>query len=316
MSTSEARLPEGRGIPAPERNNAHLFAELHDEPPTPEERGPQPPLASPAANEDDRPADPDPEVEGLLAQLNADDEASEPPSAPPPPPQSPATLPSAPTPAPAGSHPPAAPTAEPPSVPPRPPSPPPATGIMGWPDDPDRPGGTPPSIDDLIRRRPPRSVGRPRGALMTAPEIACHAALGTLKWCCHAADEPDGGFDFGAKDVKAAVSELDETFATPNVVGTYMGREGLIVNGTTIEAGLDLPRVSGHSPFRYAPCVEAAAAALAKLREHGWPDERIAGALGEPDPAALAARLGRLWTHAAYLARYRRGRRRPANLPL
>ena len=145
---------------------------------------------------------------------------------------------------------------------------------------------------------------------MTAPEIACWSAIGALRILAGESADPRGGYDFSSKDIWQSVSQLQEAFATANTVGTYIG-VGLVVNGELVECGLSLRRLTGHSPYRLAPCHESAQEALAKLDEHGWTEADIATEVGEPDFETLAGKLTKLWPFERYLATYRRGRRRP-----
>ena len=167
----------------------------------------------------------------------------------------------------------------------------------------------PVTLDILVRNYAPASILPGRDSGMNAAEIACQVAVAALKLLDAASDDPTGGFDFGSKDIWRASPELLQAFSVPNVAGTYAGR-GLVVGEETIEPGLQLRRLNGHSPYRFAPSLENAQSALHKLVSHGWTYARIAAAVGvQGGPHDLAARLSRLWGYDRYRRTYRRGRR-------
>lgn len=157
------------------------------------------------------------------------------------------------------------------------------------------------------------SVQLPGKLSMPAAEIACFASLGVLAILFRAAADPRGGEEFCANDLMATIPELRAGFTNSNAIGTYLGSSGLIVVSETIEPGIDLPKVTGHSPFWFSPSFEAAAAALRKLASHPelfWSDAQVAARAGATSPADLSAAINRLWSHSRWLAAYPRGRRR------
>lgn len=160
-----------------------------------------------------------------------------------------------------------------------------------------------PSLDDLIAEAAKLpivpSAGR-KAAKMDPPMIARNAALGVLRLLIAASNNPSGGTTFNAADIQSANPEL-AVFNTANTVGTYCGF-GLVVNKKTVEKGLNLPRVSGHSPSRFAPCREAAGRSLAKLRGQLFTFDGIARAVGLADEAELIRRLKDLPSFTEWLA--------------
>lgn len=169
-----------------------------------------------------------------------------------------------------------------------------------------------PSLASIAGAYRPTSL-IPGRAPMPAPEIACYASIGVLAILYRAAADSAGGYEFSANDVMLSVPELAKAFVRSNGIGTYLGYSGLIVVNETIEPGIDLPKVTGHSPFWFSPSFEAASAALRKLQSHPelfWTHADIAKRAGATDPADLATAITKLWSHSRWLKTYPRGRRR------
>jgi hypothetical protein len=144
---------------------------------------------------------------------------------------------------------------------------------------------------------------------MAAAEIAVNTALGLLHLLAERSTSADL-CDSTATAVWHCWPPLKTAFLVANPVGTYLSA-GLVVNRRVVQPGLGLAPLNDTPPYRYAPSIEAAGAALKFLLTRGWEPDAIAQRIGYEGEPALVARLAALPTDSVWLAQYPRGRKPP-----